>query len=297
MKGAAPADEGTATRRRRGDILFYDTLWVLCRTLGVALFGIRYRFAEPLPREGGLLVPSSHPRRLDPLTLGLVCGRRLSSLARASLFRWGPFAAVIRALDAVPIDREASTVAAMKTVIRKLRDGAALVIYPEGTRTRDGRLGEVKGGFALVARRAGVPIVPAAIVGAWECWPRTRPFPLPGRIRVEFGAVITPEEIAILDDAALVALVAGRIAALDAEARRVRGGRISPPSPRREALTAARQAGRRRGGAAGRRRETDPVEVAAIPAPAAAGNPLPAAEATEDRSPAAPVDSPPPPPA
>ena len=47
-----------------------------------------------------------------------------------------------------------------------------------------------------IAKRAGVPIVPAVIVGAWECWPRTRPFPLPGRIRVEFGEVITPEEIA-----------------------------------------------------------------------------------------------------
>ena len=55
--------------------MFYDTLWVLCRNLGVAVFGIRYRFAEPLPREGGLLVLSSHQSNLDPLLLGLVCER------------------------------------------------------------------------------------------------------------------------------------------------------------------------------------------------------------------------------
>ena len=246
---------GGSARRGPGARFFYDSLWILCRTLGVVLFGIRYRFAEPLPRQGGLLVLSSHQSLLDPLILGLVCERRLSSLARASLFRWGPFAAVIRALDAVPIDREASTVAAMKTVIKKLRDGGALVIYPEGTRTRDGSLGEVKSGFALVAKRAGVPIVPAAIVGAWECWPRTRPFPLPGRIRVEFGAVMSPEEIAAMDDKTLVAEVSRRMTALDAEARRVRGGRVAPPSPRQEAVRGARLAGRRRAeGAAARAR-------------------------------------------
>ena len=161
--------------------MLYDSLWVLCRTFGIALFGIRYRFAEPLPRTGGLLVLASHQSHLDPLLLGLVCERRLSSLARSSLFRWGPFGAIITALDAISIDREASPVAAMKLMIRKLRGGGALTIFPEGTRTRDGRLGEVKSGFALVAKRAGVPILPVAIVGAWECWPpSTRPSPACG---------------------------------------------------------------------------------------------------------------------
>lgn len=233
--------EGDSARRGLAARLLYDTLQVLCRTVGVTVFGFRCGFAEPLPKEGGLLVLSSHQSLLDPLILGVACDRRLSSLARASLFRFGPFAALIRALDAVPIDREASSVAAMKTVIRKLRDGAALVIYPEGTRTRDGRLGEVKGGFALVARRAGVPIVPAAIVGAWECWPRTRPFPLPGRIRVEFGAILEPAEIAAMDDHQLVAEVVERITALDARARRLRAGRTPAPSPRKAALRAARR--------------------------------------------------------
>lgn len=295
MSQSASGDAGlSAAKRGPGERLFYDTLWVLCRTLGVALFGIRYRFAEPLPRDGGLLVLSSHQSLLDPLILGLVCERRLASLARASLFRWGPFAAVIRALDAVPIDREASTVAAMKTVIRKLRDGAALVIYPEGTRTNDGNLGEVKGGFSLIAKRAGVPIVPAVIVGAWECWPRSRPFPLPGRIRVEFGSVITPEEIAALDEKALVAEVARRMVALDAEARRVRAGWLPAPSPRREALTAARQAGRRRAEAEERRGGTD---RGTPPPPEPAREARPGAAESEAPVPSAQVDSPPLPPA
>ena len=93
--------------------VLYAVLWVLCRTLGVAVFGFRVRFAEPLPARGGLLVLSSHQSHLDPLLLGLACDRRLSSLARSSLFHFAPFGAVISALDAVPIDRNASMVAAM----------------------------------------------------------------------------------------------------------------------------------------------------------------------------------------
>ena len=260
----------------------------------MTLFGFRFRFAEPLPRDGGLLVLSSHQSLLDPLILGVACDRRLSSLARASLFRFGPFAALIRALDAVPIDREASSVAAMKTVIRKLRDGAALVIYPEGTRTADGHLGEVKGGFALVARRARVPIVPAAIVGAWECWPRSRPFPLPGRIRVEFGTILTPAEIDALDDRQLVAEVVRRITALDAEARRLRAGRIPPPSPRSLALKGSRLSSPARGESAPDRR---PPAATASPATADRAEGPMAAEDRPTREPAEPVVSDPPRPA
>jgi len=197
----------------------YSVLWIVCRALGVSVFGVRTRFAEPLPERGGLIVLSSHQSHLDPLLLGLACDRRLSSLARSSLYAFKPFGAVITALDAIPIDREASALVAMKTVIRRLEEGAAVIIFPEGTRTVTGRLGELKSGFALIAKRAGVPIVPVAIVGAWECWPKTRIFPRPGRIRLEFGRVIRPEEIAALDDRALVAECAARLAELDAMAR------------------------------------------------------------------------------
>ena len=200
----------------------YSVLWIVCRALGVSVFGVRTRFAEPLPERGGLIVLSSHQSHLDPLLLGLACDRRLSSLARSSLYAFKPFGAVITALDAIPIDREASALVAMKTVIRRLEEGAAVIIFPEGTRTATGRLGELKSGFALIAKRAGVPIVPVAIVGAWECWPKTRIFPRPGRIRLEFGRVIRPDEIASLDDRALVAECAARLAALDATARAVR---------------------------------------------------------------------------
>ena len=203
----------------------YDWLWVVCRTLAVSVFGFRVRFAEPLPRRGGLIVLSSHQSLFDPLLLGLAADRRLSSLARSSLYRFKPFAAVITALDAVPIDRNASMVKAMKAVIGRLRAGCAVVIFPEGTRTATGELGEIKGGFALLAKKAEVPIVPVAIVGAYECWPRSRLLPRPGRIRLEFGRVISAAEVARLDEQALVETCVARLRAADAAARSLRAGR------------------------------------------------------------------------
>ena len=289
-RAAEPDQPDTAPTHAFVGRMLYDSLWVLCRTFGIALFGIRYRFAEPLPLTGGLLVLASHQSQLDPLLLGLVCERRLSSLARSSLFRWGPFGAIISALDAIPIDREASPVAAMKLVIRKLRGGGALTIFPEGTRTRDGRLGEVKSGFALVAKRAGVPILPVAIVGAWECWPRTRWVPRPGRIRLEFGAIIPAGEVAAMDDKTLVALVTRRLTELDATARRLRDGGDDIPSPRRAALTAAKSAERRRATDSPREAKEGRPSAAALLL-AAAEQPLP-----EPVGPAG-GPSPPPPPA
>ena len=223
LHGMATSHPPLPADARRGHSAFgcalYASLWVLTRMFAVSVFGFRVRFAESLPKQGGLLVLSTHQSHLDPLLLGLSCHRRLSSMARSSLYRFKPFAAIITALDAIPIDRESSTVAAMKGVINRLRDGAAVVIFPEGTRTADGKLGELKGGFVLLAKRAGVPIVPVAIVGAWECWPRTRLFPRPGRIRLEFGRLLQPEQIAAMTDGEILSACAAEIKHLDLAAR------------------------------------------------------------------------------
>ena len=231
----APADGPRP--RARGHSTFgrwlYSALWILSRTLGVALFGFRSRCDEPLPRSGGVLVLSTHQSHLDPLLLGLATERRLSSLARSSLYRFKPFGFVITALDAVPIDREGSAVAAMKVVIKRLQDGAAVIVFPEGTRTHDGRMGEIKSGFAILAKKARVPIAPVAIVGAYECWPRSRLLPRPGRIRLEFGRVLSVDEVAALDERGLVTECSRRLEELDARGRAARDGRrVTEPADR-----------------------------------------------------------------
>jgi len=229
--GQPPVPVAEPERRGGGHSAFgrwlYSALWILSRTLGVAVFGFRCRCDEPLPPSGGVLVLSTHQSHLDPLLLGLATERRLSSLARSSLYRFKPFGFVITALDAVPIDRAGSAVTAMKAVIKRLQEGAAVIVFPEGTRTHDGRLGEIKSGFAILAKKARVPIAPVAIVGAYECWPRTRRLPRPGRIRLEFGRVLTVDEVAALDERELVAECTRRLVDLDARGRAaLAGGRV-----------------------------------------------------------------------
>jgi 1-acyl-sn-glycerol-3-phosphate acyltransferase len=240
---AATKDPARPSRARGhtpfGRVL-YVVLWVLSRTFGVAMFGVRTRFAEPLPARGGLLVLSSHQSHLDPLLLGLATDRRLSSMARSTLYRSKLLGFVITALDAVPVEREASALAGMRTVIERLKQGAAVIVFPEGTRTATGRLGEIKGGFSILAKRAGVPIVPVAIVGAYECWPRSRRFPRPGRVRLEFGRIFWPAEIAALGDAELTAEATRRLHDLDSAARAALAGR--PVTARRDPPAAAASA-------------------------------------------------------
>lgn len=238
---AAAADVGPAGG---GHSMFgkclYAVLWVLSRTFGVALFGFRARFVEPLPTTGGLIVLSSHQTFLDPLLLGLATDRRMSSLARSSLYRFKPFGAVITALDAVPIDRQGSAVKAMKAVIERLERGAAVIIFPEGSRTHDGQLGEFKSGFALIAKKAAVPIVPVAIVGGFECWPRTRLLPRPDRIRLEFGEILTAEQAATMSDREVFEVCTQRIRDLDAKARTALGGPWADSARRARSRTSAR---------------------------------------------------------
>ena len=206
--------------------LLYDSLWFLSRTFSVSLFGFRFKVMERLPESGGVLVLSSHQSHLDPLLLGLATNRRLSSLARSSLFKFGPFGNAIAALGAVPIDRSASSVTAMRTVIQRLRKGAAVIVFPEGTRTSTGQLGEMKKGFALLAKRAAVPIAPVAIVGAYECWPRFHIFPRPGRIRLHFGTVITADEVKSLSETQLADRCLAVLQDLDKKARSTRQGHV-----------------------------------------------------------------------
>lgn len=228
-----PRSAHTAVGRR-----VYDASWVVCRALCLALWGIRARFAEPMPEEGGLLLLATHQSHLDPVLLGVSAPRRLSSLARSSLFRFRPFGWLIDALDAVPIDRDAPGIAALKAIIARLRGGSAVIIFPEGTRTTTGTPAPLKNGFVTIARKARVPIMPVAIVGAWECWPRTAWLPRPGRTRVEYGSLVHPDEIARLDDEALVATCTRLLGELDRRGRAALHRR--PRSPRRVLRAAVR---------------------------------------------------------
>lgn len=202
--------------------LWYDGLQVLARLAGIVLFRIRWRGREHIPATGGVLVLSNHQSHFDPVLVGMAFDRRLNYVARQTLFGFAPFRWLINSLDAIPIDRDGLGMSGLKETLRRLKRGELVLLFPEGTRTRDGDVHRLKPGFNALAKRAGVPLLPVAIDGAWQAWPKARPFPRLDVIHIQIGPPILPEEIARYDERELVDEVERRIRACLDEARRLR---------------------------------------------------------------------------
>ncbi|HZZ30302.1 MAG TPA: lysophospholipid acyltransferase family protein [Pirellulales bacterium] len=202
--------------------LWYDFLRVLCRVVGVTFFRIRVFNRQCIPRTGSALVVSNHQSHFDPILVGLSCDRRLNYVARQTLFGFAPFRWLINSLDAIPIDREGTGLGGLKESLRRLKAGEMLLIFPEGTRTPDGEVGHLKSGFLALARRSKVPLLPVAIDGAYDAWPKRHRLPGLAVIHVRFAQPFSPEEVAQFDDVSLLAEVDRRIRDCHVFTRRIR---------------------------------------------------------------------------
>jgi 1-acyl-sn-glycerol-3-phosphate acyltransferase len=199
--------------------LWYAVLQQVARVLFVTAFGIRVYGRRHLPLRGGVLVVSNHQSYLDPVLAAVGMPRPYHPMARASLFRFPPFAWLIRSLHAFPVKRGSADMGAIREALRRLKGGAVVLMFPEGTRTRDGSIGRLQAGPVLLARRAGVPVLPMVIDGAFEAWPRTRPVPLPHPIRVACGRPFFADELAEGDADDLVETIRGRMVDLQRRLR------------------------------------------------------------------------------
>jgi 1-acyl-sn-glycerol-3-phosphate acyltransferase len=189
--------------------LWYTLLWGPCYAISQVLFRYRFSGKPHVPLTGPVLLVANHQSNLDPVLIGLACPRQLKYLARVGLFFW-PFSWWIRALGATPIDR-GSAISGIKTTLKLLKDGNAVVVFPEGSRTFDGFMSPLLPGFCILARRSGATIVPAAIDGAFQALPRGAALPRPRRITLAFAPKITREQYAQLSDEELTALVTQRL--------------------------------------------------------------------------------------
>jgi 1-acyl-sn-glycerol-3-phosphate acyltransferase len=160
---------------------------VVARIVTTLLFDLKVRGRHHVPSGGGVLIVSNHQGNLDPVLLGVRLDRPLNYIAKSELFdgRWA--VRLLRAVNAFPVRQGSGDVAAVKETIRRLQAGHLVNIYPEGQRTFDGEIGPLQPGVALIIRRAGVPVVPAAICGSYKAWPIHRRFFRAFPIRVEFG--------------------------------------------------------------------------------------------------------------
>ena len=182
------ANEGQARRKR----VHYAISQLVSWFLFTLMFGFRCLGRNRIPRRGGCIIACSHQSFLDPIIVGFSCSRAVNYLARSTLFKNKVFAALIRSYGAMELEREEADVKALKKCVERLRRGEIVLLFPEGTRTRTGEIAPLKPGVFLMSSRAGVPVVPAAIEGSLESWPRGRLFPRPAPLRIAYGVPIYP---------------------------------------------------------------------------------------------------------
>ena len=198
--------------------LWYCFLHFVTGMIGVTGFQIRIYGRHHEPAKGSTLVLSNHQSHLDPVIIGFSCRRRLNFLARETLFKFAPFRWLIESVDAIPIDREGLGLAGIKEALKRLKRGEMVLIFPEGTRSRNGEVGAMKPGFCMLARRGRSSLLPVGIAGSYDAYPRWRLVPRPAMIHVRFGDPITKEQMADLTDDQLVAEVQRRIVRCHREA-------------------------------------------------------------------------------
>lgn len=172
--------------------------WLGWMSFGAAyrtLFGLRVIGAENLILSGPVLVASNHQSYLDPPLIGNLYKTEMVFFARKSLFKgFGKW--LYPQWNAIPIDQEKPDMSSMKTVIRNLREGWRVLVFPEGARTLDGEIGAAAPGIGMIAAKAGVPIQPVRICGADQALPRGSGKITLARITVKVGPpiLLTPEE-------------------------------------------------------------------------------------------------------
>jgi 1-acyl-sn-glycerol-3-phosphate acyltransferase len=137
--------------------------------LELALHRIRVEGRENVP-SGGCLIVSNHVSYMDPTTVGWAVAREIHYLGRTSLFKPPFWSWFLPCCNVLPIDRDAGQdIAGLRRIIKMLKEGHAVLLFPEGTRSPDGTIQSAIPGAGLIALKAGVPVLPVRLFGTFEC--------------------------------------------------------------------------------------------------------------------------------
>jgi len=146
---------------------------------------------ENVPDEGCLIV-GNHASFLDPTTIGWAIRREIFYFGRKNLFRPPVLSWLLPMCNVLPIDQEAPDISGLRRVLKMLKAGDSLLVFPEGTRTPDGTLQPAEPGAGLLAAKSGVRVLPTRVFGTFESFPRGAKFPRPYPLRVVVGKPYWP---------------------------------------------------------------------------------------------------------
>jgi 1-acyl-sn-glycerol-3-phosphate acyltransferase len=163
-------------------------LYWFCYTLsGLAaktVFSYRAFGQENIIEEGPAIMAANHQSYLDPPLVGITCRNELYFLARKTLFEKKLLGSLISRVNALPVDLSRGDLTAVRTIINLLKEGHRTVIFPEGTRSLDGKIQQARPGIGMIIAKTLVPVVPMRIFGSFQAWPK--------------GGKITPHPITVV---------------------------------------------------------------------------------------------------
>ncbi|MDX1620132.1 MAG: lysophospholipid acyltransferase family protein [Nitriliruptorales bacterium] len=146
-----------------------------------------------VPHDGPVIIASTHASHADSIALGAAMERPVYFLGDLRLTRWPLLGPWLPKLGMVPVQRGTGDTDALQRLTQLLDAGEAVVVYPEGSRSRDGRVYRPRSGVARLSAATGVPVVPTAVVGTFEVWPTgSAPRLTGGPVRIRFGPAIPP---------------------------------------------------------------------------------------------------------
>jgi len=170
--------------------MFYYIIRAICWLILKIFWKIEVIGIENIPKEGGLILASNHVSYLDPIVLAITMERKICFITKKEAFNNIFGSVLLKNLNAFPVDRRKVDIRSLKKSLSILHEKKVLGIFPEGTRSSNGELQELKLGAIKIAMKAGVPILPVGIIGTNKIYPRGKKFPIlfKHRIIVKYGA-------------------------------------------------------------------------------------------------------------
>ncbi|HNX64857.1 MAG TPA: lysophospholipid acyltransferase family protein [Oscillospiraceae bacterium] len=198
--------------------------WALLRgiilTFMRIFYSIRFEGKENCPKEGGYVYASNHRSYMDPVLITLAVKRPFAYMAKEELFKQNIFfTAIIKMMGAFPVERGKGDTTVIDTSIEKLEKGKNLVIFPEGTRSYDGKVGKGKTGVALIASKAHRDVIPVGIIFEG---PKLK---FRSKILVRYGKKISANELLLSDEASSKELKALKLRIMTAITELVEGNK------------------------------------------------------------------------
>lgn len=198
--------------------------WALLRGIILTFlrifYSIRFEGKENCPKEGGYVYASNHRSYMDPVLITLAVKRPFAYMAKEELFKQNIFfTAIIKMMGAFPVERGKGDTSVIDTSIEKLEKGKNLVIFPEGTRSYDGKVGKGKTGVALIASKAHRDVIPVGIIFEG---PKLK---FRSKILVRYGEKISADELLLSDEASPKELKALKLKIMTAITELVEGNK------------------------------------------------------------------------